>query len=376
MSRPIPALILLFASALASGSVWAAGSDPKLSATVVTELDPNEVTLSRAGFVGRAAWRVRLLNGAANVLNNASFTAETVVVEAATEAVVAGAVAAIDAAVGVPGVTDVIAVSGSGENCRVVVGQPTKLDCNFTDNQIGIGEGFEFIIVAKTPTLGGRLKLNWTFGGDEGRGGTIGCCTLAAQTPYTLLIDAAAANSTVKTHVQSFMVKNVLNAVFTGISAGAATEEDPWSTVAELGTGYVVNAVNQTYTKATVDELETSATLGSCSPLNKNQCWLSRITIPDTRWVDANDPLRITLERHSSIIKNGSKLSNYVIQYSTTPSVLASFSAVPYCSATVLPLLGQPCIESCVEIALTSKPSPYVWRCTVKALDNGGYRSE
>ena len=120
--------------------------------------------------------------------------------------------------------------------------------------------------------------------------------------------------------------------------------------------------------KITVDERVNS--LGSCSALNSNQCWLSQVTIPDTTWTTAN-PLLITLERHSSIIKNGSKLSNYVIAYSTTGA--APFHDVPYCSPTVLPALGAPCINVCVEIALATNPKAFVWSCTIKALDNGGY---
>lgn len=366
-------LVALAAAVISSGVL--AQTDPKLTSTVVSELVPNEVTLSRGidsatPFIGRAAWRVKLKNGATHVLNRALFTAEAVVVAADTDAVVPGAVAAIDAAVG-NNTTDVIHVAGEGEGCKVVLGEPTKLSCNFTDGQLGVGEFSEFIIVVKTPAAGARLKLRWSFGGDEGNGGGNGCCTKVADTAYTTLIDAAANNSTVKTHVRSFMVKGVLNKVFTGINGGAATEADPWATGADLGVGYLVNTIDQTYTKSTVDEQVNPSILGSCSALNKNQCWLSLVSIPDTTWL-ATNPLVITLERHSSIIKNGSKLSNYVIEYSENPGV-TPFAPLSSCSVTG-PTSGAPCVDVCAEVALTTKPSPFVWRCTIKALDNGGYK--
>lgn len=367
-------LVALAAAVISSGVL--AQTDPKLTSTVVSELVPNEVSLSRGidsttPFIGRAAWRVSIKNGAANVLNRALFTAEAVVVAADTDAVVPGAFAEIDAAVRNNTDTDVIHVAGTGEGCKVVDNAPTKLSCNFTDGQLGVGEFSEFIIVVKTPAAGARLKLSWSFGGDEGNGGGNGCCTKVVDTPYTTLIDASADNSTVKTHVRSFMVKGVLNKVFTGINGGAATEADPWATAADLGVGYVVNTINQTYTKSAVDEQVNS--LGSCSALNKNQCWLSLVSIPDTTWPATKPPLVITLERHSSIIKNGSKLANYVIEYSTAPGSV-SFTPVSSCSIPGLPVPGTPCVEACVEVPLTTKPSPFVWRCTIKARDNGGYK--
>jgi hypothetical protein len=356
-----------------AGVAWAQPQDPKLTSTVVSELDPNEVTLSRnigtsTEFIGRAAWRVRISNGAASALNRALFTAETFVVTADSDVDTPDAVATFE-------INNVIENAGTA-GCSSAIA--TKLSCNFGDGQLAVGESAEFIVVVKTPTAGGRIKLRWTFGGDEGNGGDNGCCTKVAET-YTALIDDASANSTVKTHVQSFMVKDTLNPssnkVFTGTSGGAATAADPWTTVAELGTGYTVNGnPTQKYTRATVDEALNPSYLGSCSALNKNQCWLTQVTIPDTIWTTAS-PLRITLDRHSSIIKNGSKLSNYTIQYSTTPAIASSFATVPYCSADLArPDRGSPCIDACVEIPLPTSPPTFTWKCTIRALDNGGYK--
>ena len=361
--RGLKSILFTVLSAVVAGGAFGQ-SDPKLTSTVVA--DPKEVSLSRNlgstdEFIARAAYVVTIKNGAANDLNRALFTADTAVVQSApSDTPVSGAKANFDAAV------QYIHVSGQDPKCTINVSNSASLSCNFGDSQLAPGDTSEFILVVKAPSAGGRIKLNWTFGGDEGKGGGNGCCT-KADSLYTDLVDSLSANSTIKTHVQSFMVKNVLDAAFTGISGGAATEADPWSTRVDLKAAYV----ERSFTKVTVDERETS-NVGSCSPLNKNQCWLSDIAIPDTTWT-ATDPLIIRLDRHSSIIKNGSKLSNYFIQYSKTPSVEGSFTTLQSCSADG-PSLGTPCVASCVEIPLTTKPSPFVWRCTINARDNGGYR--
>lgn len=352
---------------VASGAF--AQTDPKLTYSVTPELSPNEVTLSRGltsttPFIGRAAWRVKVRNGAANTLNRALFTAESIVVDA--NYTPTADVAPIEP-VG-PGV--VIQVAGAGAGCAL---NASKLSCNFGDNALSPGEYSEFIVVAQSPTAGDKLKLRWSFGGGEGNSGPGSCCTVTRDTEYTTLTDAASLNSTVKTHVQSFIVKNVLNKVFTGIAGGSATEADPWATTADLGTGYaVLEDPSITYTKATIDEQDTSATSsGSCSALNKNQCWQSNIAVPDTTWTPAS-PLIISLERHSSIIKNGSKLSAYAqsIQYEKNGNTKTLLS----CSAQGGPLPETPCVDICVERLLTSKTTPFVWQCTIKALDNGIYR--
>lgn len=362
--------ILLGLATTAISSVALAQTDPKLTSTVTP--DPIEVSLSRnvgstdllsPEFIARASYTVKITNGAATFLNRAAFRAQTTVVHALTDDPVVGASAPFDAAV------PFITVSGEGSNCVIDALDATSLVCDFGDSQLAPGDTAEFIIVVRAPAAGQRIRLSWAFGGDEGNGGGNGCCTKLADA-YTGLVDPLAADSTVKTHVQSFMVKGVLNKVFTGIGGGAATQADPWTTVADLGAGYVVNNIEQRYTKSTIDEQVNA--LGSCSALNKNQCWLSLVTIPDTTWPSAGVPLKITLERHSSIIKNGSKLANYVIEYSTNPGVVA-FAPLSACSVAG-PASGAPCVEVCAEIALTTKPSPFVWRCTIRALDNGGYK--
>jgi len=365
--------IFLGLAAAAISNAATGQTDPKLTSAVVP--DPATVSLSRAKtdpgaveLIARAAYRVSIKNGAATYLNRASFNAQTSVVQLTTDNLVAGAVAPFDTAV------QYIQVSGTtSANCVVNVTDSTKISCNFGDSQLAPGDTLEFILVVKSPYSGGRIKFDWNFGGDEGNGGGNGCCTKYDKT-YTELIDPVANPDQVNRHAQSFMVKNVLDQAFTGTTGGVATEADPWATFVDLKAGYL----GASYTKLTLDELLNLPALGSCSALNKNQCWLSNISIPATTWTVAN-PLIIRLDRHSSIIKNGSKLSNYIIQYST--DVAGSYKDLKFCSlggdppSLGAPSLGIPCIDVCVEIPLTSKPSPFIWRCTIRALDNGGYRA-
>jgi hypothetical protein len=362
--------VLIAAVVAAGSSSVLAQSDPKLTSDVRSELDPDSVTLSRDAFTGRAAWRVKLNNGAANELNRAVFTARTVVVDANGSPVASAA--AIDAAVGGGGGA-VIKVTGADPGC-VVGADPTQLTCSFaaTGGTLPSGAGTEFIIVAKTPVSGDRLKLVWSFGGDEGNGNGNGCCTKTAETTYTTLRDAAALNATVRTRVQSFMVKGVSNVAFTGLTDGLPNAADPWKTSADLGTGYTVSNAATTYTQILIDEQDTSATVGSCSAIQSNKCWVSQITIPLTKWTAA-DPLKIRLDRHSSIIKNGSKLSNYFIQYKADAPG-SNYVTLQQCTAAG-PSSGVPCLDgACVEIPLPTSPRTFVWNCNVKALDNGGYK--
>ena len=291
-------VILLSAGIFAAGGALAA-IDPKVLSSVVA--DPDTVSLSRNAsvlLVTRAAYRVAINNAAATYLNRVSFNASTTVVELANDTPVLSAVAPFDTAV------QYIPVSGKNANCVIGGTDSRSIACDFGNSQLAPGDTSEFIIVVKSPFAGGRIRLDWNFGGDEGNGGGNGCCTKFDKT-YTTLIDPIQYPDLVNKHAQSFMVKSVLDRAFTGTTGGDATPTDPWSTLVDLRASYL----ERQYTKLILDEKETSATLGSCSALQNNQCWLSDISIPDTTW-PLIDPLNIRLDRHSSIIKNGSKLTD------------------------------------------------------------------
>ena len=165
------------------------------------------------------------------------------------------------------------------------------------------------------------------------------------------------------------MVKTATaNKAFTGVSGGVATEQDPWTTVADLRTGYLVDGNDQIYTNITIRE---SLRLESCSALNKNQCWQSDVSIPLTTWTTAS-PLLIQVNRHSSIIKKGSQLSSYVIMYSKFEG--DPFTPLDSCSLPGTPSAGAPCVDYCEEVPLPTKPPTFMWSCKVKALDDAARR--
>jgi hypothetical protein len=362
--KNLKSVVLLVGAALASSGVLAQqGVDPNIVSSVTA--DPAEVTLSRTGFTGQASYRVSVSNKTTNDLNRVKFSATVSVVDA--NGSTTSAVAPIDTGIGI------IDVSGSPPNCTVA-GDLKSLTCNFVDAQLSPSEFAEFIFVVKAPTAGNKIKVDWTFEGYEGNGGGNGCCKTIAYTA-TNLIDSTTAGSTVKTHAQTFVVasnasNNNNNQVFTG-TATQATATDPWRTSVTLGSGFLVNEPNKpsrTYTTTTIDEILLSQ---SCSALNNNQCWQSQVSIPFAVWSDTN-PLLIQLDRHSSSIKNGSKLSNYVLRYSKN---LTDYADIPSCSTTVKPTSGNPCIDgACVEIPLPTSPPTFIWRCNIKAVDNGGYK--
>ena len=330
---------LALVAALAAVSMGGAQAQ-QAYVTVTAELNPNEVTLSRDGFTSRAAWRFLVRNGGGGGLNT-----DTLVVRTSA------------------GTFDptfpIIPIAPSKLATCTPNATAKELRCTFSTTGTYVGETSEFIVVViaptALPTTGNSITLSWS----RANSGFVDVL------PGTLLIDGTT-DASVKTHVQSFMLASANNKAFTGTTGGLATLADPWTTFANLGQSFKVGGKDQIYTKITVDE---DLNLNSCSALNKNQCWVSQVTIPDTTW-PVTSPLLIELSRHSSIIKNGSKLSNYLIGYSK--SGVPPFNQLPSCSVTP-PAEGAPCVDYCEEIPLATSPPTFVWKCYIKALDNGKY---
>jgi hypothetical protein len=383
--RTLYSSVFAVVAAIASTGAWAQ-SDPKITSFVTPELSPNEVTLSRGtgatAFVGQAAYRVAITMNAANVLNKALFTATTSVVEASpSDTVVPGQTAAFDDFDGlIPGAAIGISGEGLNPNCTIS-GDKKSLSCNFGDGQLVNGDTAVFIILVRAPEKGGRIKLDWSFGGDEGKGNGNGCCT-NVQRLYTKLIDASDANSTVKTHAQTFVVKGAITTLFTGVKKGA-DKDDPWTTIADLGANFTV-AGGKTYVQGLIDEKKNSVVFpayNSCSALNKNECWQSQLTVDQTTWLPG-DPLWITVERHSSIIKNGTKLTDYTNGFEYSKDGV-TFAPIPLCAdvggLSTAPDGVKHCLAprgdnltACVERSLGQ--GQFVWSCSIKALENGYIR--
>jgi len=379
-----------------SFGAWAQ-QDPRINATVVSKLVPNEVSLSRVStakskeFIGQAAFMVTVSNNTTNVLNRTTFTASTAVLKAGSPI---SDVAPFDSRGAGP--TILVYPLDKSPDCVISGVDSNALTCVFgggpSGGTLNPGDRFVFIVLVQSPKAGDVLNLNWQFGGFEGSGVGNGCCAQVG-TVSTTLVDPVLADS-VKTHVQSFVARDTITSVFTGVDRGA-TKDDPRVTIADLGSGFTVpgQVASTPYVQSIIDEKSNNSTnpppeLSSCNPSDKNVCWKSQVTIQDpntevgAKWsgIDGNF-LYITLERHSSIIKGGTKLTDYANGfYYSSDGVSFGNNPIPFCSSSLQPVSGIPCLEAkdptkpaCVELPDPTKASAFVWRCTVKARDNGVY---
>jgi hypothetical protein len=323
---------------------WAQ-SDPKITASVTADLlSPNEVSLSRnvgstdvkkPEFIGQAAFRANFEMNSAAALNNARFIFRTSVVVDQTpgSTVVPGETAEFDGRVQGPDFKYAVLVSKN----RLGIASPTctvqsdkSLSCAF--GTLLTGDKAEFIVFVQPPGNGGYIKVDWQFGGQEGNGGGNGCCLNTGTPAYTKLIDAKT-DPKVRNNVQTLVFKGALSELFTGLNKGA-TEDDPWTTIADLGSSFTIGqTTTQAYVQAVINEKKNSdAGISSCSPSDKNECWQTQLTIADTTF-PTGDPLWITLERHSSIIKASTKIEDYALgfQYSKTGEPL-TFNPILLCA--------------------------------------------
>lgn len=365
---------------------WAQ-SDPKITAFVTADLlDPNEVSLSRnvgstdvkkPEFIGQAAFRANFEMNSAAALNNARFIFRTSVVVDQTpgSTVFPLETAAFDGRV--PGYSVLVSKS------RPEIASPTctvqsdkSLSCAF--GTLLTGDKAEFIVFVQPPGNGGYIKVDWQFGGQEGNGSGNGCCLNTGAPAYTKLIDAKT-DPKVRNNVQTLVFKGALSELFTGLNKGA-TEDDPWTTIADLGSSFTIGqTTTQAYVQAVINEKKNlDAGISSCSPSDKNECWQTQLTIADTTF-PTGDPLWITLERHSSIIKNGTKIENYALGFLYSHTGAANtFNPILLCADVGGPTPGNPCLapkgtnaSACVQRQDPFKRSQYIWSCTVKAVDNG-----
>lgn len=332
-----------------------AAADPNID--LALQAFPSGGVTLRTRYETHVAYLVSVSNRTTNALNRTRFTASTSVLGAATNT------SSIDPAVFLqPGSVPVTCTQTTGA---------TTIDCAVgAGATLASGQSAAFWVVVRTPTAGATLRLTTVFGGAEGNGGGNGCCT-QTKSFDTPLIDPVLASTdpdaAFKKEVFSF-VKPTGGSYFTGVD-GFPTADDPWTTTVTVpavtsglfGLSFTTTAV--------VEALDQN----SCLAINR-QCNASQLTIPGTF-----DALTIVLRQHPSILKNGARIDQWRIGYSQT-------GAPPYvelqsCMATTPngPSLGTPCIQSCQEYSRKSVPAvpSRVWgvfECTVRALDNGGYK--
>ena len=347
----LPTAIL--AASLATGVAFAAPHDPRVNPGATST--PGTISLSRSGLPILGAYLFSVTNGTPANLNFVTVTATT------------------DPKIGSTAVSAVIdqvinLADGVDPSCTPdpLTNVTTTVTCS--PGTLAPGKKLNFVVVIKSPTAGGVTELNWKFTASEGNS-TNGCCD-ESGTATTTLVDATTSESA-KEHVQSFVKASTVSTLFTG-NGGVATQSDPWTTTVQVPVFTFAKYVTADVTESVVDS--------SCSPVS-TKCKRSAITIP-TNLGDTFDSLLITFQQHPSIIKKGSKIENWVISYSKNPGdINFPFIPVQKCSltATLGPVSGTPCIDSCKEYTRKSDPnSPELWgifQCTARASDNGSWEN-
>lgn len=344
----LPTAVL--AASLATGVAFAAPHDPRVNPGATPT--PGTISLSRSGLPILGAYLFSVTNGTPANLNFVTVTANTVPLPGR---------AAVSAEI------DQVINLANGVEPACTIDPATKTTVACSPGTLAPGKKLNFVVVIKSPTAGGLTDLNWKFTGSEGNS-TGGCCA-EEGTATTTLVDAT--SETAKEHVQSFVKASTVSTLFTG-NGGKATELDQWATTVQVPIF--------TFAKYVTADVTESEVASSCSPVS-TKCKRSAITIP-TNPGDTFDSLLITFQQHPSIIKKGSKIENWVISYSKNPGdINFPFIPVQKCSltATLGPVSGTPCIDSCKEYTRKSDPnSPELWgifQCTARASDNGSWEN-
>ena len=346
----------VFAATL-SGAALAAPTDPNINVTVLAL--PAAVTLSREAvgtstspLEAYAAYKVTVSNNATNTLNRTFFKATTSVVGGSGADFIDVVVPANSSC---PGLTSFLVSCTLG-----------------TGGTLLPGASASFVVVVKSPTAGSRLDLNWVSGGDEGNSSTGNGCCNTTGVASTVLVDALAENSTVKTSVRSF-IKASGGTFFTGATA-IASPADPWTSTVVVPDGYSL--------PFTTAELVESVNPASCAP-DLLVCLFTSLRMPGQF---LTTPLKITLRRDASTIKRGAKIENAVLSYQTEVfntatqqwDAVGTATPIPACVGGAVPSGQTRCILS--RLAYTKKyvadnnlPVDFEldWEFVMRATENG-----
>lgn len=237
---------LFFLSTWLVGSAAQAASDPGVSVSVVPV--PSSVTLSRAAQDGEslntfAAYRINLRNGASSDLR-AYFKATATNVGgteplAFTTALPAGA-----------------ACTGLGT---------ASVDCQF--GTLAPGSEQQLLLVVRAPSNGSRIDISYEAGGDEGKGGSNGCCSIVG-TASTGLVDPTT-NTDYRRQLSSFVTPDG-GSFFTG-DAAVTTSADGWTT----------RVVVPSFSGDSVASIQEQQLATSCAPYAvANGCFRTELSLP------------------------------------------------------------------------------------------------
>lgn len=317
-------------------TVWAA-ADPGVSADV--QAVPAAVTLSRTDASGEslstfAAYRVQLRNETTNSLR--AFFRASALNQGGSSPVV------------------FTAVLPAGLNCTGL--NTSALDCQF--GTLPAGASQSLFVVVRAPRDGQQILLNYETGGDEGKGGSNGCCSLFGQAS-TGLVDPLT-NPSYRRQLSSFVAPQG-GSFYTGDGAVSSTQ-DGWTTRV-LVPGF------EGQTTANIAEEGLAA---SCSPYAlAGGCYRTELAIPGT----FPGLLRIQFRWDKSLYRlaKPEQARLYYRKLPTDPAV-----ALLVCGVGG-PSPGLPCLATPPrKLGSQDTPNKELWgdlQFDVLAVDNGVYEN-
>ncbi len=338
------------AAAAFLGNAWAGPADPSVSAEL--NVINAEVTYSRPAakqeeaLITYAAYRLTVWNNSTNVLNRIYLNATAANVNG-TDPVLFDDPPLADIAAS--------AYTCSGFNA-------STLNCT-TSLSIPPGGSTSFVVVARAPADGQKIRIVWSAGGHEGNGQGNGCCAVTGPAAETTLIDAT--SGTFTTNAQSF-IKNTGGKLFTG---------DRWITRAEdpITTLVIIPGFNtEPYDLGQISE--TPSTDPNCAAQGRfTTCYQSFISVPRVDFSQGSGSptnfFTIVVRLDSAVINRTTKIDDVDVRYDG--------ESVYMCGNTFPE--QYPCIvdrrvlrnQNSVENYTSDLKNDYQW--TIKHFRNGGY---
>ena len=238
-----------------------------------------------------------------------------------------------------------------------------------------------FDVTFQTPTSGSRLNFDWTKvkakvnpkhdsedDEDDKNNDDKGVEQLpggSSDPDITLITQGSVSSATgFKTIVPvagGTFFTGVDGALGAAAPGGVATQIDPFTTTV------VIPPIQNPTTAEAVESISQT----SCSS-NFGQCFESELKIP----VPGNtNPLVIYLRIDSSRITAGALIASAAIYYDHDPTDNIGSIQLQNCSASVVPLTGQPCIAARKRYSLTVPQTQWRgdWEFKILALDNGRF---
>ena len=321
---------------LATPLIVNAAADPGVTAEVVAI--PTAVSLSRVDASGEvlntfAGYRADLRNTTTNSLR--AFFRATLVTVDGPQAVFTG-------------------VLPAGLSCTGL-GTAT-LDCQL--GTLAPGAGQTLYLVARAPTAGQQLLLNYETGGDEGKGGSNGCCSLVGSVA-TALVDPRT-DPSYRRQMTSFVAPDG-GTFFTG-DAAVSSDDDGWTT----------RVLIPGFDGQTTARIAEEALAASCSPYAlAGGCYRTELNIPGT----FAGLLRIQFRWDKSLyrLSKPEQARLYYRKLASNPPV-----ALQLCGPSG-PAPGIPCLATLPrKLGSQDTPNKALWgdlQFDVLALDNGVYEN-